>query len=106
MINYYRITYKNMGIYEALKQEVDFETWKYFLKLENVNWLPKPPTYENANRSYFKEKGFKIWKEKVLPFMLQYLDENEINIILTASVGQILYEDEYQIVVEEDTTGK
>ena len=55
MPKYYRITYDNIGIYEALKRKVDFVEWRNILS--QSTWLPKPPMYDDICTSYFTEIG-------------------------------------------------
>ncbi len=97
----YRITYNNEGIYNALKNKIDLDTWKDLLRTNNFNWLPKPPSYAINNKSYFKEKGYLKFKEDVLPIIIKYLDKDKIIIKEYNKVKNVIYEDEFQIVVSE-----
>lgn len=100
---YYRITYKGKGIYEALKEIVGIDIWKKFLNDENIKWLPKPPSYKNNNISYFTKKGCEIFKEKTLPLFCNYLENDKILIETKEKLNNnILYSDEYQIVIDID----
>lgn len=69
---YYRVTYNKEGIYNALRKSISFEEWKKILQNEHVSWLPKPPSYSTLNVSYFTEKGYERFNEKVLPIISKY----------------------------------
>jgi len=98
---YYRITYNGEGIYNALKNIVDIDTWKDLLSNKNINWLPKPPEYSSKNTSYFTKKGYRFFQQKTLPIILKYLDKENIQINNYNEIcNNILYIDEYQIVTE------
>lgn len=57
MKSYYRVTYLGKGIYNELKNNVSKEIWQSFLSSPKINWLQKPPSYAENNKSYFTEKG-------------------------------------------------
>ena len=100
----YRCTYKGEGIYEALRKNVDLETWKSILSSDKINWLPKPPQYKSDKncRSYFTYKGYKKFSKDVLPIMYKYLDKKYIKIDKLYIYGKPLYQDEYQIVISKE----
>ncbi len=100
MIPLYRVTYNNKGIYNELKKTVNKDTWLYLLSLKEINWLPKPPTYATENKSYFTQKGFEKFKKETLPIIYQYLDNKNIKVETFEKVENIVYSDDYQIVVE------
>lgn len=56
---YYRISYKNIGVYEALKKELfgnnNFDVWKEFKNSECCNWLSDYDKYTDTSRLYFTE---------------------------------------------------
>lgn len=97
---YYRITYNEKGIYNELKKMVDINTWKALLASNEINWLPKPPSYAENNKSYFTEKGYKKFIQNVLPIMEKYLSKDKIKISSSQSLENIIYEDEYQVVTK------
>lgn len=106
-IKYYRISYKNIGIYEAFKQELwnnnDFEIWKEFKNSEYSNWLSVPDKYTDTSRSYFTELGYNKFITKTFPYMKKYLNENDITTDtyeLDYDKLNIIYEDEHQIVID------
>ena len=98
---YYRITYNGEGIYNALKNIVGMDAWKDLLSNKQISWLPKPPEYSSKNISYFTKKGYKVFEQKTLPMILKYLDKENIKINACNELNNnILYTDEYQIVIE------
>lgn len=99
---YYRVTYNNQGIYQAFRNQVSFEKWKKLLRSNNINWLPKPPSYTKGFKSYFTQNGFKKFKQLVLPIFKEVLDQNQIQIdTINKLDGEIKYQDQYQIVIDE-----
>ena len=82
--NYWRISYKKTGIYEALKKEI----WKVFespknewdsLKCsESFTWLKTPTVYSDKCLSYFTESGYKLFMEKTYPIIIKYLNSKDI----------------------------
>lgn len=109
---YYRITCKGVGIYEYFKKYLwDNNSnpdiiWKNFLNSESTNWLNKPIVYTEKNKnyfSYFNYDGYKMFKEKTLPFIIHYIDGNNIKIEkVNINPHLVVYKDEYQIVVQID----
>ena len=99
MENIYRVTYDGIGIYEAYKRLVSKEEWLLFLQNENNKWLSKPSYYDDSFKSYFTEKGFKQFKELILPIMLEKLSEEKVNIQTFK-----MYEDTYQIITNTKQT--
>ena len=97
----YRVTYNNEGVYNELKKAVGKNIWLNILSLKEINWLPKPPAYAANNKSYFTEKGFDRFKKETLPIIYKYLDKENIKIETFEKVENIIYSDEYQVVVED-----
>ena len=99
---FYRITYNNIGIYQALKNNITFDQWKQLLKNDSVfKWLPKPPKYTNHYYSYFTLEGYILFKMKVLPVCEQYLDKSQIKVEKFEGLeGRVVYRDMYQVVVD------
>ena len=96
---YYRFTYNGVGIYEALKQNVNSETWKKLIKSSNFTWLPKPENYPKTNISYFTREGRDMFLKKVLPICEKYLG-NDIEFSKVKNIKHIVYKDKYQIIVD------
>lgn len=67
--------------------------------------LPNPPFYDNGNTNnyitWFKSETSKKMLEKIIPLM-NILDKYNVpyDMIYTNYVGNIVYEDEYQVAVE------
>ena len=97
---FYRVTYNGIGIYEALRNNVTKEEWMNILQSDKITWLPKPPKYASNNRSYFTEKGYKTFKQKTLPLLSKYLDKKNIKMEKVDLNNEIIYEDDYQIVIK------
>lgn len=98
---FYRITYNGDGIYNALKKTIGIDAWKEMLSSKQINWLPKPPSYNSKNKSYFTEKGYERFENDTLPIVCKHLKKENIKVTIYKDiVGDILYKDEYQIVVK------
>ena len=105
---FFRVSYNNIGIYEALKNSLwrtnKMSIWEDFKKTDSFSWLDRPNKYNENCKSYFTVKGFEIFKLKTLPIMKKYLDEKLIiieNFEFNIIKENIIYKDEYQIVIEE-----
>ena len=94
----YRVTYNDEGIYEALRKNVSNDQWHDILKMKEINWLPKPKNYPKGTKSYFTNKGYKIFKKKTLPIIEQYLDKNNINVSIFTMQDNYIYKDDYQVM--------
>lgn len=94
----YRVTVKEIGVYEYYRTNVDFETWKKFLKSDAAKWLPKPPYYSGENRSYFTQKGFEMFSVLTMP-TFNTLGKLDIT-TLDVQDDAIVYQDPYQIVTK------
>ena len=107
LIKGWRVTYQGIGIYEALKNAMFEQTgssnaWISFINSDACNWLPKPPSYGNDNKSFFTEKGFNRFDELVLPIIAQYIDQTKIYIEeIMVPANQIVYSDEFQFVISD-----
>lgn len=96
---YYRVTYNGIGIYEAFRQSVPQHVWLRFLKSDKASWLPKPPDYTSGYESYFTKLGFSKFEEMTLPYMSKFLDRKKINIKEYMDIGDIVYQDMFQVIV-------
>lgn len=107
LIKGWRVTYQGIGIYEALKNAMFEQTgssnaWISFINSDACNWLPKPPSYGNDNKSFFTEKGFNRFDELVLPIIAQYIDQTKIYIEeIMVPTNQIVYSDEFQFITSD-----
>lgn len=98
---YYHITYNGEGIYNALKNIVEIDTWKALLNNKQINWLSRPIEYSSKNISYSTKEGYKLSIRQTLPIILRYLDKEKIKIDTYNGIcNNVLYTDEYQIVIE------
>lgn len=100
--NYYRITYEEVGIYEALELNLPKDTYKKLLADEGISWLPKTNNYKTYKASFFTSLGFNLFNEKSLPLISKYLDSDRIKVINVSKLDNIIYQDEYQIIIEKD----
>lgn len=99
---FYRITYEGEGIYDALKNHVDFDTWKKLLSLKEFSWLPKPPSYCSNYLSLFTELGYQKFLEFVFPVLCKYLNQEKITTHVYKEINNIIYIDLYQVVIRSD----
>ena len=107
---YWRVSYNNMGIYEALKDKIWSESklpkeeWTKLKKSDNFKWLKIPITYDDNSCSYFTELGYQQFLIKTYPVIIHYLDESNI---ITEKYNfdenkiNIVYCDEHQIVIKK-----
>lgn len=113
---YYRITCDGVGIYEYLKKYLwnnysnALQIWNDFIKSNNTNWLIKPNCYTDKTKeycSYFNEFGYENFLEKTLPLITEWLDEDSIKVEnVKIDENKIIYQDEYQVVIEIDKIEK
>lgn len=113
---YFRITCEGIGIYEYLKKYLwnnisnPSEVWDNFIKSNKANWLNKPTIYTDEAkeyRSYFNVNGYEIFLEKTLPLITEWIDKNFIKIEkVKIDEEKIVYQDEYQVVIEIDKIEK
>ena len=101
MVNkYYRLTYNDIGIYEAVRKSVDVGTWQDILKNPKISWLPKPDIYEKNNKSYFTKKGYDMFKKNVKPIFINYINFDLVKQESIEKLNNIIYEDEYQVIIK------
>ena len=103
---YYRVTYSDIGIYEALKQNASKEEWDSFLKSDKAKWLPKPNCeYKSTYNSYFTELGYQTFMNKTKKFMEDVLDKKKIKVSKYTGIdlSHCVYKDKYQIVIDQNT---
>lgn len=97
---FYRVKYNNIGIYEAIRKNVSFRIWRSLLNSKIFKWLSKPPFYLRGYSSYFTELGFWKFKKIVYPICRKYLNEDFIKIQYTDNLTNIVYQDEYQVIID------
>ena len=96
---YYRFTYKGIGIYKALKDHVDTKTWENLVSSNKFNWLPTPDYYSGTCISYFTKEGRELFTKKVLPICEEYLGD-DIEFSKIKNIKNIVYKDKYQIIID------
>ena len=101
---YYRVTYENIGIYEAFKKYASREVWINFLNSKDVDWLPNPVKLNKVDsksfKCYFTQLGYNKFKSSTLPLIEKVLDKDKIiTDIIDIDENKIKYRDKYQIVV-------
>ena len=97
---YFRITCEGIGIYEYLKNYLwnnisnPSEVWDNFIKSNKTNWLNKPDIYTDEAKEYRS-------------YFTEWIDRNFIKIEkVMIDDDKIVYQDEYQIVIEFDKIEK
>lgn len=107
---YWRVSYKDIGIYEALKNEIwkkcesPKEEWDKLKKSKAFMWLKEPNIHYENCYSYFTELGYELFIKNTYPIFIKYLDENNIIIdkfIFDNTKIDIIYSDEHQIAIKE-----
>lgn len=93
----YRVTYEGVGVYEAYKRIVDMQKWRSFLADKKNAWLPKPPKYDGACKSYFTEEGFNKFMAETLPEIARELKDKGLQFSKIT-----VYKDPYQVVIREE----
>lgn len=109
---YYRVSCEGIGIYEYLKNYLwsnvanPKEKWDKFINSKNTNWLNKPSLYNDNLKeyySYFTKIGYKLFLEKTLPLITNCIDKALIKTeIIEINKNEIVYQDNYQIVIAKD----
>ena len=100
---YSHIDYHGTGIYQALKNACGWD-WKDIIKSNDISWLQKPQNYNGSLKSFFTMKGYREFKEKVMPIVRKYLDEAKIREEYIESIDErsVVYSDEFQVIVRRD----
>lgn len=101
---YYRITYEDIGIYEAFKKYASKEEWNNFLNSKAAKWLPNPVRLNKVDsksfKCYFTQFGYNKFKSNTLPVFEKVLDKDKIiTDIIDIDENKIKYRDKYQIVI-------
>ena len=101
-LGFSHVSYRNTGIYQALKKSMPLEEWKKLLRDPKVNWLPKPPDYNGSYVSWFTMEGYRMFKENVMPIVEQWLDTKKIKEEYSETLDEksIAYEDEWQVITK------
>ena len=109
---YFRITCENIGIYQYFKKYLwssatnPSEVWNDFIKSDENDWLDNPVIYADErkkHRSYFTASGYEKFLENTLPLITKWIDREIIKIEkVKIDEKSIVYQDEYQVVIEID----
>ena len=97
----YRITYNDIGIYEAYKKLCSFDEWRSFIKSDAATWLDVPKIYNNDinHTSYFTKRGYELFQKNTYPVIIQKLNKRNIKVDQVVLSINPVYEDLYQVVV-------
>lgn len=81
-IQLYRVTYDDVGIYQALKTHIGYTKWKELKDDPRISWLPlsKVEHYGKKYTSYFTQVGYDKFMDTSLVVIEQYLDQDKIAI--------------------------
>lgn len=101
---YYRVTFHNTGIYEALKRILTKEEWSSLLTDPGITWLPKPPKYAEGYVSYFTAYGYKMFEMYTYPLIEKYFDDDISVVQINTLDADIVYKDKFQVVVDTSIT--
>ncbi len=92
----FRYTSKGEGIFSAgkrlLPSDLVEEAW------ENRKWLPRPQLPSGEYRFFLTEAGKQKYEDTLLHTHKKYLEDIRCETIDPATIGEIIYEDEWQVV--------
>lgn len=100
--SYYRVTYNDKGIYNEYKNACSNNDWAKFKNSNLATWLPLPPDYDDDSFSYFTEDGYRKFVSTTLPLFEKKLNRDKIRISKFKNVGNVKYQDKYQVVSNTD----
>ncbi len=98
MAKFYRVTVGNREYYSYLKGVLLSEqTWKTFLELPSVKWLPRPPSTISNMYCLFTELGYQEFLRKTvgifpLAFHVDELDSRYLDL------NKVIYKDDFQVI--------
>jgi hypothetical protein len=96
---YYRVLADEIGIYEAVERDCPKEDQRRKNKPDG-SWLPKVgPKYPGAI-SFWTEKGWEKYKQSGLFDWHKSVVKGKVEIVKVQSFEKVLFEDEFQIIVE------
>ena len=97
----YRVTYNDIGIYEAYKKACSFDEWRSFINSDAATWLDVPKIYnKDINHiSYFTKRGYELFQKNTYPIIIQKLNKRNIKVDQVILDVKPVYEDLYQVVV-------
>jgi hypothetical protein len=96
----YRYTSNDEGIFSAgkrlLPENLAGEA------LEARKWMPKPKLPAGNYRFFLTEKGKGQYESTLLKVHQKYLSKIQCNEVDPYNIGEVVYEDEWQVVVKKD----
>ena len=97
----YRVTYNDIGIYEAYKKACSFDEWRSFINSDAATWLDVPKIYNKDinHTSYFTKRGYELFQKNTYPIIIQKLNKRNIKVDQVVLDVKPVYEDLYQVVV-------
>lgn len=97
----YRITYDDIGIYEAYKKACSFDEWRSFINSDAATWLDVPKIYNRDinHTSYFTKRGYELFQKNTYPVIIQKLNKRNIKVDQVVLDVKPVYKDLYQVVV-------
>ncbi len=101
MEHFYRFVVGNVGIYEAVDKDCPKEPYDARRDSKpDGSWVPKKgPDFPGAI-SFWTKKGLTQYMESGLCAWHVSVVKGDVHVEQTARPGSILYEDEYQIIVD------
>ena len=98
-MRYYRFTTNNEGVYAAgkrlLPEELIDEAW------EKRKWLKKPDLPSGEYQFLFTKKGKEKYEETLFHVHQKYLENIVCHTVESDTIGEVVYQDEYQIVCKK-----
>lgn len=95
---FYRYTSEREGVFSKGKQPLPQKLIAEVL--EAKKWLPKPTLPEGKYAFYLTEEGNKRYIKTLLPLHKQYLTKITCEKVKKVTQKDIIYQDEYQVVVK------
>jgi hypothetical protein len=100
---YYRVTVNGIGIYEAVQKNCPKEDNRKINKPDG-SWLNKVGENYPGTISFWTEKGWKKYNSSGLFGWHKSVVNGKVKVIKTQILKNIVYEDEFQVIVEKFDT--
>jgi len=98
---FYRIVVDNLGVYEAVERDCPKNDPRRMNKPDG-SWLPRKGIDYPRAISFWSEFGLKKYRESGLMDWHLSVAKGKVEIVTVNRPGEILYEDEYQIIVRPE----
>ncbi len=95
---FYRVTVDGLGIYEAVDRDCSKDDPRRADKPDG-SWLPKKGVDFPGAISYWSKFGFDRYRESGLMDWHASVVKGEVEVTEISRPSQVLYEDEYQIII-------